>query len=94
MAPAGRPKIGKEKRKRVNVMLEPTIHEFLSQAGDGNVSAGIHIVTMGWMAYRAHETLKRLPKKGSTKDNPFGKFSKKAVTQTEETIRVYRRPSN
>lgn len=55
----GRKPIGKEKRKRVNVMLEPTIHEFLAKAGDGNVSAGIHIVTMGWMAYRAHETLKR-----------------------------------
>lgn len=58
----GRKPIGKEKRKRVNVMLEPSIHEFLAQAGDGNVSAGIHIVTVGWMAYRAHEKLKRLPK--------------------------------
>jgi hypothetical protein len=55
----GRKPIGKEVRKRVNVMLEPTIHKYLSEAGDGNVSMGIHIVTMGWLAYRAHETLKR-----------------------------------
>jgi len=73
----GRKPIGKEKRKRVNVMLEPTIHEFLSQAGDGNVSAGIHIVTVGWMAYRAHEKLKTLPmpKKGK----------RVAVNQSERT---------
>ena len=60
----GRKPIGKEIRKRVNVMLEPTIHEYLREAGDGNVSMGIHIVTAGWLAYRAHEKLKTLPKKG------------------------------
>ena len=62
----GRKPIGKEIRKRVNVMLEPTIHGYLKAAGDGNVSMGIHIVTMGWLAYRAHEKLKTMPmpKKG------------------------------
>lgn len=46
MAPAGRPKIGKKARTRVNVMLDPAIHTFLKDYGDGNVSKALHeIVT-------------------------------------------------
>lgn len=67
MAPAGRPKIGKEKRKRVNVMLDPSTHAYLKKVGDGNVSMGIHLVLIKHMAQAIHDHVKSLPKKRDAK---------------------------
>ena len=59
----GRKPIGKEKRKRVNVMLEPNTWAYLHKLGDGNVSAGIHIVAALGMAHALVDAVEKLPKK-------------------------------
>lgn len=55
MAPAGRPKLGKEKRIRVNVMLDPAQHEYLKALGGGNVSAALHLVVERSMAWHTRK---------------------------------------
>ncbi len=42
MAPAGRPKLGVEKRERYNVMLEPKVAEYIRGLALGNLSAGVN----------------------------------------------------
>lgn len=49
MAPAGRPKMGKEKKRRVNLMLEPVTYEYLREVGQGSASAGIGLVVLDHM---------------------------------------------
>jgi hypothetical protein len=62
MAPAGRPKIGKEKRIRVNVMLDPNTHAYLKALGDGNVSSALHLILIHHMAQKIHDIVFK-PKK-------------------------------
>jgi hypothetical protein len=51
MARAGRPTIGKEKKVRVNVMLNPAQHEYLKAFGGGNVSAALSMIIERSMAW-------------------------------------------
>jgi len=67
MAPAGRPKIGKEKKRRVNLMLEPATYEYLRRVGDGNASAGIGLIVMHHMARQLFQEVKKLPKRRTAK---------------------------
>jgi len=62
MAPAGRPRIGKEKKRRVNLMLEPATYDYLRTVGDGSASAGIALIVLVHMAQRLHDEVKKLPK--------------------------------
>ncbi len=62
MAPAGRPKIGKEKRRRVNLMLDPNTYDYLKLVGDGSASNGLYLIVIHSMAARIHEEVKKLPK--------------------------------
>lgn len=39
--PPGRPLIGRERRERYQIRLEPTLAEWLDAYGEGNRSAGI-----------------------------------------------------
>lgn len=50
-----RPTIGKERKVRVNVMLDPAQHEYLKAFGDGNVSAAIHLIVERSMAWHARK---------------------------------------
>ena len=59
MVPAGRPKQGKETKKRHNVMLEPAITDFFRRQGDGNLSAGIQRVAARAMLEEAFGAAKR-----------------------------------
>jgi len=59
MAPAGRPKQGKEKKRRVNLMLEPATYEYLRKVGDGNASAGIGLIVVQHMARTVLRELKK-----------------------------------
>lgn len=43
MSPGGRPKLGKEVKRRYQVMLEPKVAEKLRKMGKGNLSRGIAI---------------------------------------------------
>ncbi len=67
MAPAGRPKIGKEKRRRVNLMLDPSTYDYLRLVGDGSASMGIYLIVLHSMAKRLHDEVKKLPKVKPTK---------------------------
>lgn len=69
MAPAGRPKIGKEKRRRVNLMLEPETYEYLRKVGDGNASAGIALIVLVHMAQKLDELVQKLPKARAKRRN-------------------------
>jgi hypothetical protein len=77
MAPAGRPKIGKQKRKRVNVMIEPDAAAYLKKVGDGSVSMGIHLIVIRHMAQAIFDHVQKLPmpKKGkrAASNQPGGK---------------------
>jgi hypothetical protein len=42
----GRPLLGKARKERRNVMLEPAIADFLRRQGNGNLSAGIQKVAV------------------------------------------------
>lgn len=64
MAPAGRPKIGKQKRRRVNLMLEPETYEYLKTVGDGSASMGIYLITLRHMSGALVEAVQKLPKRG------------------------------
>jgi hypothetical protein len=59
----GRKPIGKEKRKRYNIMLEPNTHKYLKLLGDGNLSAGIHLAALRSMADTLVDAVEKLPKK-------------------------------
>jgi len=61
MAPAGRPRIAKEKRRRVNLMLDPNTYEYLKKVGDGSASMGIYLITIKHMAQAIHDKVKSLP---------------------------------
>lgn len=65
MAPAGRPKLGKEKRIRVNITLDPATHAYLKGIGDNNVSMGIHLVVLKHMATEISDRImaRPMPKK-------------------------------
>lgn len=63
MAPAGRPRLGKEKRRRVNLMLEPATYEYLKRVGDGSASAGIALIVLVHAAKDLEEAIKKLPKR-------------------------------
>lgn len=63
----GRKPIGKEKRKRVNVMLDPQTHAYLKKMGDGNVSMALHVILIQHMAQRIHDEVKKLPKRRNAK---------------------------
>lgn len=74
MAPAGRPRISKEKRRRVNLMLDDNTYKYLKMVGDGSASMGIYLIVMHSMVKRIHDEVmkKPMPKKGK----------KSAVNQT------------
>jgi hypothetical protein len=55
MAPAGRPRLGKETKERYNVMLEPAIAKWLRQHGEDNLSAGIQKLAAKAMLKEAFE---------------------------------------
>jgi hypothetical protein len=55
MAPAGRRPIGKEKRVRVTVTLDPAQHEYLKALGGGNVSAALNLVVERSMVWHARK---------------------------------------
>lgn len=57
----GRKPIGKEKKRRVNLMLEPATYEYLRKVGDGNASAGIGLIVLRHMAQALHDHVKGLP---------------------------------
>lgn len=63
MAPVGRPKIGKEKRRRINLMLEPATYEYLRRVGEGSASAGIALIVLRHMAETLSNAVKKLPKR-------------------------------
>lgn len=65
MARAGRPKIGEEKRKRVNLMLKPRTYEYLKKVGDGNASMGVYLITLLHMAGALHNSVERPSKTGA-----------------------------
>lgn len=58
----GRKPIGKQKKRRVNLMLDPETHEYLRRVGDGNASAGIGLIVLRHMAEAIHDAVKKLPK--------------------------------
>lgn len=64
MAPAGRPRLGKEKRRRVNLMLEPATYDYLRKVGDGSASAGIALIVLRHMSEALVEAVEKLPKRG------------------------------
>jgi hypothetical protein len=67
MAPAGRPKMGKEKKRRVNLMLEPATYDYLRKVGDGSASTGIALIVLRHMAGALHDAVKKLPKRKEPK---------------------------
>ena len=67
MAPAGRPRISKEKRRRVNVMLDSSTYDYLRMVGDRSASMGIYLIVLHSMAKRLHDEVKKLPKKRTAK---------------------------
>lgn len=64
MAPAGRPKLGKEKKRRVNLMLEPATYEYLRRVGEGSASTGVALIVLHHVSSAMLDTVKKLPKKG------------------------------
>lgn len=67
MAPAGRPRQGKEKKRRVNLMLDPSTYEYLRKVGDGNASAGIGLIVLKHAAQDLHDAVQKLPKREKRK---------------------------
>jgi hypothetical protein len=67
MAPAGRPKLGKEKKRRVNLMLEPATYEYLRQVGQGSASTGIALIVLRHTAESLHDAVQKLPKRRKAK---------------------------
>lgn len=63
MAPVGRPKQGKEKKRRVNLMLEPATYEYLRRIGDGSASAGIALAVLHHMADTIKKVVIKNPKR-------------------------------
>lgn len=63
----GRKPIGKEKKRRVNLMLEPETYEYLRKVGDGNASAGIGVIVLKHIAQDLHDHVKKLPFPKGTK---------------------------
>lgn len=61
MAPAGRPKLGKEKKRRVNLMLEPATYTYLKKVGEGSASAGIGLIVLLHMARELDSAIQKLP---------------------------------
>lgn len=57
----GRKPLGKEKKRRVNLMLEPKTFEYLSKVGDGSASAGIAVIVLKHMAQALHDHVQKLP---------------------------------
>lgn len=59
----GRKPIGKEKKRRVNLMLEPETYKYLQKVGDGNASAGIGLIVLRHMAQTLHDAVVMKPAK-------------------------------
>lgn len=78
MAPAGRPKIGKEKRRRVNLMLEPSTYEYLKIVGEGSASMGIHLIMLKHMTQHLCEEVKKLPMPKKSKRSAVNQGAKRS----------------
>lgn len=61
MAPAGRPRISKEKRRRINLMLDENTYKYLKMVGDGSASNGIYLIVIHSVAKRIHDEVMKLP---------------------------------
>jgi hypothetical protein len=62
MAPAGRPRLGKELRKRYQITLDPEVAELIRGYGNGSLTAGINVLFIGQIAEdsrKAHARKKR-----------------------------------
>lgn len=63
----GRKPMGKEVKRRVNLMLEPATYEYLRRIGEGSASAGIGVIVLKHAAEDLHDAVKKLPKKRTAK---------------------------
>jgi uncharacterized protein (DUF4415 family) len=64
---SGRPRHGKEKKRRVNLMLDQATYDHLKNVGDGNASAGLAMIVLLHVASELESAVKKLPKRRAGK---------------------------